>query len=88
MTEVDVLEIAREAVFVLLKVIAPLLVTGMVVGLAISLFQTLTSLQEMTLVFVPKILAVFTALILSLPFIMNELLIFTHGLFDRMVALG
>ena len=59
-----------------------------IVGLLISLFQTLTQIQEMTLVFVPKILLVFLALIFLLPFMIEQLRVFTNGLFDRIIGLG
>lgn len=67
------LDISREALFVLLKTAAPLMLVGLVVGLLISLFQALTQIQEQTLSFVPKIIAMFFALIFFLPFIGREL---------------
>lgn len=63
MTEVMVIEIGKNAIFTLLLIVGPLLLIAMVIGLLISLFQTLTQIQEMTLVFVPKILVVFISLI-------------------------
>ena len=65
MTGPEVLDVGREAVFVLLKVSSPLMLVGLGVGLVIALFQALTQIQEMTLVFVPKILAIFIALIIK-----------------------
>jgi len=59
MDEAEVLEIAREGIVVLVKVSAPVMLVGMIIGLIISLFQALTSIQEMTLSFVPKILVIF-----------------------------
>ncbi|MGN0904252.1 MAG: flagellar biosynthetic protein FliQ [Alphaproteobacteria bacterium] len=88
MNEVMVLEVGKDAVYTLLLVVSPLLFIAMFVGLLIGLFQTLTQLQEMTLVFVPKILLVFVSLIFLLPFMMERLRIFTEGLYDRIVALG
>lgn len=88
MNEAEVLEVAREGIFVLVKVSAPVLLTGMVIGVIISLFQALTSIQEMTLTFVPKILVVFLSLIVFAPFMLNELTTFTHAMFDRIVGLG
>ena len=73
MTGAEVLDISREGIFVLLKVSAPLMVVALVVGLAIALLQALTQIQEMTLVFVPKILAMFAAMLVALPF-MGQLL--------------
>ncbi|MFC5069403.1 flagellar biosynthesis protein FliQ [Flaviflagellibacter deserti] len=68
MTGPEVLDVGRDAIITLLKVSAPLMVVGLVVGVIISLFQALTQIQEMTLVFVPKILAMFAVLVLALPF--------------------
>jgi flagellar biosynthesis protein FliQ len=68
MTGPEVLDVARDAILTLLIVSAPLMLVGLVVGVAISLFQALTQIQEMTLTFVPKILAMFFALLVALPF--------------------
>lgn len=88
MNDVMVLEVGKDAIYTLLLVVGPLLIIAMVVGLLISLVQTLTQIQEMTLVFVPKILVVFISLILLLPFMIDQLRTFSAGLFDRIVALG
>ena len=88
MTEVMVIEIGKNAIFTLLLIVGPLLLIAMVLGLLISLFHTLTQIQEMTLVFVPKILVVFISLIFLLPFMIEQLRTFTNGLFDRIIALG
>ena len=68
MTGPEVLDVARDAIWTIVIVSAPLMVVGLVVGVAISLVQALTQIQEMTLVFVPKILAMFLTLVLALPF--------------------
>ena len=73
MTGPDVLDIARDAIWTLVVVSAPLMIVGLLVGVVISLFQALTQIQEMTLVFVPKILAMFVALIVALPFMADAL---------------
>ena len=88
MTEVMVVEIGKDAIYTLLLIVGPLLLIAMVVGLLISLFQTLTQIQEMTLVFVPKIMLVFLALIFLLPFMIDQLKVFSNGLFDRIIGLG
>jgi len=88
MNEMMVIEIGKDAVYTLLIISAPLLFAAMFIGLIIGLFQTLTQLQEMTLVFVPKIILVFITLVLFLPFMLNRLKIFTEGLFDKIVSLG
>lgn len=69
MTGAEVLDVARDGIWVLIIVSAPMMIVGLVVGLVIALFQALTQIQEMTLVFVPKIIAIFITLLLSLPFI-------------------
>jgi len=68
MTGSEVLDVARDAIMTLVVVSAPLMLVGLVVGVVISLFQALTQIQEMTLVFVPKILAIFLVLLIALPF--------------------
>lgn len=88
MNELMVIEVGKDAIYTLLIVVAPLLFAAMFIGLIIGLFQTLTQLQEMTLVFVPKIILVFITMILFMPFMMNRLKVFTEGLFDKIVALG
>lgn len=79
----EAIEIARQGIYVLLRMALPLMLTALVVGLAISLFQALTQIQEMTLTFVPKIMAIFTLLIFVLPFMHDSLASFTVTLFDR-----
>jgi len=68
MTGAAVLDLAREGIWVMILVAAPMMIVGLVVGVVIALFQALTQIQEMTLVFVPKILAIFVTMLLSLPF--------------------
>jgi flagellar biosynthesis protein FliQ len=69
----EALDVAREAIFSLVLVAGPLMLIGLAVGVAISLFQALTQIQEMTLVFVPKILAIFLTLLIALPFMADVL---------------
>ncbi|MEO5364752.1 MAG: flagellar biosynthesis protein FliQ [Magnetococcus sp. WYHC-3] len=68
-----VLELVENAVRVALLISAPMLLTALVVGLVISLFQAVTQIQEMTLTFIPKILATFLAMILTLPWMLETL---------------
>jgi flagellar biosynthesis protein FliQ len=68
MTPADTIDFAREAIWVLLEIAAPAMLTALVVGLVIGLLQALTQIQEMTLVFVPKIIAIFVVLLIALPF--------------------
>jgi flagellar biosynthesis protein FliQ len=83
-----ILDIARETVFVTLKLGAPILLLALVAGVAISLLQALTQMQEMTLSFVPKILAILLSLIIFLPFMLTTLMDFTHELMDHIASGG
>jgi len=88
MDEVAVLEVGRQALFVILKTSGPIMLAGLGIGLIIALFQALTTIQEMTLTFVPKILIIFMAVVVFLPFMMTTIIEFTNGLFDRISNLG
>ncbi|MBD8890403.1 flagellar biosynthesis protein FliQ [Roseibium litorale] len=77
MTGGEVLDLAREGVWTMILVAGPTMLVGLVVGVIIALFQALTQIQEMTLVFVPKILAIFVTLLLTLPFMGQLLASFT-----------
>lgn len=61
---------------------------GLIVGLVIAIFQTLTSIQEMTLTFVPKIIIIFGAVIVFMPFMITSIIEFTRSLYDRIAALS
>lgn len=69
----EILDLGRQAIYVLLEVSAPMMIVALLVGLAIALLQALTQVQEMTLVFVPKIVAIFLTLLISLPFMAQAL---------------
>ena len=73
MTGAEVLDVGRDALWLTIQLCAPVLLVGLVVGVVIGLFQALTQIQEQTLVFVPKIVAVFAALLLFLPFMGDAL---------------
>ena len=73
MTGAAILDVARDGVVTFLKVAGPLMVIALVVGLGVSLVQALTQIQEQTLIYVPKIVAVFGALLLCLPFMADAL---------------
>ncbi len=68
MTGASALDVAREGIWVMIMIAGPIMIVGLVVGVVIALFQALTQIQEMTLVFVPKILAIFVTMLLTLPF--------------------
>ena len=78
-------DISREAIYVLIIVSAPVLIVALVVGLVISLFQALTQIQETTLTFVPKIIAVYFSMILVLPFIFSKLKIFVDHIMQHII---
>lgn len=78
-------EITREAVYVLIAVSMPILLLSLVVGLVISLFQALTQIQETTLTFVPKILAIYLGMILLAPYMMSKLQIFTDHIMQYII---
>ncbi len=80
MTEQQVIDIMREALFLVIKCSAPLLLVSLIVGLIISIFQTITSIQEQTLTFVPKIIAVFLTLMLLAGWLGNTLTDFMNDL--------
>jgi flagellar biosynthetic protein FliQ len=86
MNAAQVIDIGRDAIMVSLKLGGPIMLIALVVGLAISLFQALTQIQEMTLTYVPKIVAIMLALMLLLPFMLSTLTSFTQRLFDRVIA--
>jgi len=75
-----VVGLARDSIFTTLLVSAPMLILALVVGLSISILQSITQIQEMTLTFIPKILAVAVALIIFLPWMINTIVTFTNQL--------
>ncbi|MQX35222.1 flagellar biosynthesis protein FliQ [Roseospira navarrensis] len=87
MEEAQILDVARDGIYTMILMAAPILLSGLVVGLVISLFQTLTQIQEMTLVFVPKILVVFLATLVLLPFMIRTLTDMMTRLMDMAVSL-
>ena len=86
MTGPDVLDIARDTIFTLVVVSSPLMLVGLVVGVVISLFQALTQIQETTLVFVPKIIAIFVAMLVALPFMADAMAAHMTRVVARIVA--
>lgn len=86
MTSTDAMVIARDAILVALKLGAPAMLLALAVGLAVSFFQALTQIQEMTLTFVPKMIVILLSLLLFLPFMLSTLESFTQGLMLRIVS--
>jgi flagellar biosynthetic protein FliQ len=83
MTAESVIEIGQYAMRTVIFVAGPMLLAGMLVGLAISIFQAATQINEMTMTFVPKILTVFLVLIVTLPWAISQLTAFTESMFAR-----
>ena len=80
-------ELMKTMVFHAVMLAAPILITGMVIGLAVSLFQAVTSIQEQSLTFVPKVLGVVTVLVLLLPWTIRSLIEFTRAIIEKMPEL-
>ena len=87
MTDTDVTEIATQTLLLAAKVAAPILLTALLVGFMISLFQAATQIQEATLSFVPKMIAVAIALLVTGNWVLSQLIGFTHDLFDMLPRL-
>ena len=81
-TQGQVLDIARDALYTIITVSAPLLLISLIVGLVVSIFQTVTSIQEQTLTFVPKIIAIFLSLVLIGHWMMNTMVEYTVQLWS------
>ena len=88
MNELEVIELCRQAIFVILKIAGPLMLAGLTIGVAVSILQTTTQIQEQSLTFVPKLLVVFLVSIWLLPFMMATLSGFTHSLSDKIIQVG
>ncbi len=87
MSDTDIIEIAMRTMEVSLKLSAPILLTALAVGFLVSLFQSMTQIQEPTLAFVPKVIAVGGAVVLSGNWMLHTLVNFTHDLFDQVPGL-
>lgn len=83
MNEADALDIVQAAIWTVLAASGPAVLAAMIVGMVVALLQALTQVQEITLTFVPKILAVFAAVAISAPFIGSQIAIFTNMIFSR-----
>lgn len=87
MNGADVIDVAQDAIWVIIKVAGPVMFVALAVGLAISLFQALTQIQEMTLTFVPKIIAIFISLLLFFPYMGDTLEAFMQRIAERIIDL-
>lgn len=83
-----VISLGRDTLFAAMILAAPVLVVGLIVGLVIAVFQAVTSVQEQTLSQIPKMLAVAVTLIVIMPWMVERIVSFTHGIFDRIGSLG
>ncbi|HLB97249.1 MAG TPA: flagellar biosynthesis protein FliQ [Acetobacteraceae bacterium] len=88
MNDTDLAALLRDAMLVMLKLGGPPLMVALVVGLVISLVQAITQIHEVTISFVPKVLAIGMTLLLMGPFMLSTLSSYTHLLFDRIITIG
>ncbi|MGB3810179.1 MAG: flagellar biosynthesis protein FliQ [Parvibaculum sp.] len=86
MTGPEVVDVARQSIYVMLQISAPMMIVALVVGIVIALLQALTQVQEMTLVFVPKIVAIFVVLLLALPFMGQAMQGYMNLIAQKIVA--
>lgn len=87
MDSVEVINVVRDGIWVLIIISAPLMITALVVGLAVSLVQALTQIQEMTLTFVPKVLSMLIVMVMVLPFMLQSLQDYTEELYTRIAQI-
>lgn len=87
MNEQEITELMTETIWLSIKIGAPIMIIGLVVGVAIGLVQALTQIQEATLVFVPKILAIFVAIVILFPAFTTTMIEFMNVLADRIIAI-
>jgi len=87
MTAPEVIDILREGIGVMLLIMAAPVAAGLFIGVAVSLFQALTQIQEQTLTFVPKLIVIFSIIVLTLPFMLYELKKYTEHLADKIATI-
>ncbi len=88
MSQELVIHLAKNMLITTLLIAAPMLITGLVIGLAVSIFQAVTQINEMTMTFIPKILAVVGALLLFLPWMLNLMISYTQEMFRLIISLA
>ncbi|KRA99266.1 flagellar biosynthetic protein FliQ [Devosia sp. Root685] len=88
MTGAEVLDIANQGIWTLIIVSLPMMLVGLIVGVVIALFQALTQIQEQTLVFVPKIIAIFITMLLTLPFLGATMSTYMSRVIDMIIVGG
>lgn len=87
MNEAEIIELIRKTIMLCIELSAPVMMVGLVVGTSVALIQALTQIQEVTLVFVPKILSIFLALFVALPMMATSLIDFMNFLADKIIAI-
>lgn len=87
-TDGYVIDLVRDAITMVLIIAAPIMILGILTGLVIAVFQAVTSIQEQTLTFVPKLIVIFIALIYFSFFILNKIVFYTKGLMDVIPKIG
>lgn len=88
MNETELIDIAREAIWLTIAISTPPMMVGLIVGVVIALVQALTQIQEMTLVFVPKIIAIFAIIFLMFPMFVASMQGFMQELADKIIGIG
>lgn len=88
MNETELVDMAREAIWLTMAIGTPVMVVGLVVGVVIALVQALTQIQEMTLVFVPKIIAIFVTIFVLFPAFVVTMQKFMNEIADKIVGIG
>lgn len=88
MSATDAIALFQQAILLALMLAGPMLIFGLVTGLLVSIFQAVTQIHEMTLTFIPKILAVVLSLFLFLPWMVNKIVDYTANLLNSLAALG
>lgn len=87
MNSLEVIELVQQGLFILLKISTPIMMVALIVGLMVALFQALTQIQEMTLTFVPKIIAIFFCIMLTLPWMLDTMMTFMEEITDRIITI-
>jgi len=88
MNQAEIIDIAREAILLVIQISMPVMLVGLLVGVTIALVQALTQIQEITLVFVPKILAIFLAIFVFLPGFAIIMVSFMERIADKIIGMG
>lgn len=88
MNQNEIIDITREAIMLVIQIGLPVMMVGLVVGVAIALIQALTQIQEITLVFVPKIISIFLAIFVFLPGFAALMISFMDKVADRIIGIG